>query len=339
MSQEKINIAMVGATGIVGEMLLKLLAEREFPVGDLYLIASERSTGTVITFLGKHIRVVTIEDFDFSKVQLAFFAVDSKTSEKYVPIATSKGAVVIDKSTHFRYDDDVPLVVPEVNPETLEFLPARRIIANPNCSTIQLVMVLKPIHDAVGILRVNVSTYQSVSGAGRVGVQELGRETAELLNGKPAVPEVFTHQIAFNCLAQIDEFQENGYTKEEMKLHWETQKILGDPRVQVNATAVRVPVFYGHSEAVHLETEHPIEAKQVEEILSQVDGVTLMTGHEYPSPATDAVDQDSVFVGRVRQDFTHPNGIDLWIVADNIRKGAALNAIQIAELLLSRGLI
>ena len=329
-----VDVAVVGATGVVGETFLELLAEREFPINNLYALASENSVDEVVMFNGKPIKVQDVAEFDFEKVQYAFFSAGEKRSALYAPKAADAGCVVIDNSAQFRYDPEIPLVVPEVNPSALMNYRARNIIANPNCSTIQLVVALKPIYDAVGITRVNVATYQSVSGAGRNGIEELATQTAQLLNGASVDMKAFPQQIAFNVIPHIDRFEDNGYTREEMKLFWETQKIMGDPSILVNATAVRVPVFYGHSEAVHLETDQPIDLENVLTLLREAPGIHLFEGDAYPTPVTDAASQDKVFIGRVRLDITHPNGIDLWVVSDNVRKGAALNAVQIAELLL-----
>lgn len=330
----RVNVAVVGATGIVGEAFLDILAEREFPINHLYALASEHSKDDVVMFSGKPIKVQDVADFDFEQVQYAFFSAGEKISALYAPKAAEAGCIVIDNSAQFRYDPEVPLVIPEVNAEALVNYRARNIIANPNCSTIQLAVVLKPIYDAVGITRVNVATYQSVSGAGRNGIEELAKQTAQLLNGASAEVTAFPQQIAFNLIPQIDSFQENGYTREEMKLFWETQKIFNDPNIVVNATAVRVPVFYGHSEAVHLEINQTIDLESLLSLLREAPGITLFEGDTYPTPVVDGASQDKVCVGRVRLDITHPNGVNLWIVSDNVRKGAALNAVQIAELLL-----
>jgi aspartate-semialdehyde dehydrogenase len=274
--------------------------------------------------------------FDFSQVQLALFSAGAAVSKEYAPKAVAAGAVVVDNSSQFRYEPDVPLVVAEVNPAALAGHRARGIVANPNCSTMQLMVALKPLHDAAGIERLTVATYQSVSGAGRKGIEELGRQSAELLNGRPIEPKAFAKQIAFNCLPHIDAFQDNGYTREEMKIVWETRKILGDESIRVSATAVRVPVFYGHSEAVHLETRTKLTAAEARELLKKAPGVEVLdepaTGG-YPTPVTEAAYRDPVFVGRIREDLSHPRGLALWVVADNVRKGAALNAVQLAELL------
>lgn len=331
------DVAVVGATGVVGEVILEVLTQRGFPVGKVYPLASERSAGEKVMFDGKPVSVANVADFDFSNAHFAFFSAGSEVSKQYAPIAADAGCIVIDNTSYFRNEPDIPLIVPEVNPEALEGFQARNIIANPNCSTIQMVVALKPIMDAVGISRVNVCTYQSVSGAGRKAIEELARQTAELLNGQEAQVEVLSKQIAFNAIPHIDVFQDNGYTKEEMKMVWETQKILGDDSIQVNPTAVRVPVFYGHSEAVHLETKQPLDAADARELLLRSPGLHVIEDPEdYPTCITDAANEDAVFVGRIRNDISHPNGLNLWIVADNVRKGAALNAVQIAELLINR---
>ncbi|MBB5206676.1 aspartate-semialdehyde dehydrogenase [Chiayiivirga flava] len=329
------TVAIVGATGAVGEAMLAILEERDFPVGKLVALASERSAGEDITFRKRAITVQDLATFDPAGVDIALFSAGGSVSLEYAPKFAAAGAIVIDNSSAFRYDADIPLVVSEVNPEQVHRRP-RGIIANPNCSTMQMLVALAPIHREAGIERINVATYQSVSGAGRSGMDELGRQTAALLNFAQLEPAKFAVQIAFNLIPQIDDFQDNGYTKEEMKLVWETRKILGDDSIQVNPTAVRVPVFYGHSEAVHLETRRPITAERVRELLEAAPGVEVVDERVpggYPTPVTHASGTDPVYVGRIRQDISHPRGIDLWIVSDNIRKGAALNAVQIAELL------
>ncbi len=332
----QVNVAVVGATGAVGEVMVEILAERKFPVADLHLLASERSAGTAVRFNGRSIRVKRLDEFDFAGVDIGLFSAGAATSAKFAPIAAAAGCVVIDNTSQFRYDDDVPLVIPEINPGAIAQRP-RGIIANPNCSTIQMLVALKPIHDAVGIERINVATYQSVSGAGAKGVRELAAQTADLLNAKPIEPKAFTRQIAFNVIPHIDAFQENGYTKEEMKMVWETRKILGSPDIMVNPTCVRVPVFYGHSEAVHIETRTKITAATARELLRKTPGVQVLDERKdggYPTAVVDGAGKDPVFVGRIREDISHPRGLDLWIVSDNVRKGAALNGVQIAELLL-----
>jgi aspartate-semialdehyde dehydrogenase len=332
---KKTNIAIVGATGVVGQTFIEILQQRQFPVAKLFPLASERSEGEVIQFNGHSHRVLNIDKFDFSKVEIAFFSAGSETSAKYVPIAAKAGCIVIDNSSQFRYEPDVPLVVPEVNPHALVHYRNRNIIANPNCSTIQMVVALKPIYDRVGIRRIHVSTYQSVSGAGKKAIEELARQTKDLLNGQPAVRKHLPRQIAFNLIPQIDIFLENGYTKEEMKMVWETQKILENNSIEVNPTAVRVPVFYSHSESVWIETEQELSAEEAIQILSAAPGVKVVTGDDYPTPLA-VTNQDEVFVGRIRNDLNNPFGLNLWIVGDNVRKGAALNGVQIAELLLEQ---
>ena len=336
--QDTYDMAIVGATGMVGEAMLSILAERNFPVGKLYLLAGENSAGTRLEFEGTYHKVERLSDFDFSKVQIALFSAGASVSAEYAPKAAETGCVVIDNTSQFRRDADIPLVIPEVNAHAVGDYSLRGIIANPNCSTIQMLVALKPIHDAVKITRINVSTYQAVSGAGKKGVEELASQTANLLNGLEAKTAEFTKQIAFNVIPHIDEFQENGYTKEEMKMVWETQKILEDDEILVNPTAVRVPVFFGHSEALHIETREPITADMARELLSTAPGVSLIDERKdgaYPTPVTDAANKDNVFVGRVREDVSYFNGLNLWVVADNVRKGAALNTVQIAEILIN----
>ncbi|MEL7291004.1 MAG: aspartate-semialdehyde dehydrogenase [Pseudomonadota bacterium] len=333
MSQQY-NVAILGATGAVGETILEVLQERKFPVGELYLLASERSEGKTYRFNGKTVKVQNVEDFDWSQAHIALFSAGGELSAKWAPIAADEGVIVIDNTSQFRYDYDIPLVVPEVNPEAIAEFRNRNIIANPNCSTIQMLVALKPIHDAVGIERINVSTYQSVSGAGKSGIDELAGQTAKLLNGMPAENNEFSQQIAFNCIPQIDQFMENGYTREEMKMVWETQKIFNDPGITVNPTCVRVPVFYGHAEAIHLETCAPIDAQEVSNLLEQTDGIEVFQGEDFPTQVRDAGGKDQVMVGRIRNDISHHSGVNLWVVADNVRKGAATNAVQIAEVLI-----
>ncbi|EOV0082959.1 aspartate-semialdehyde dehydrogenase [Vibrio parahaemolyticus] len=333
MSQQY-NVAILGATGAVGETILEVLQERKFPVGELFLLASERSEGKTYRFNGKTVRVQNVEEFDWSQAHIALFSAGGDLSAKWAPIAADEGVIVIDNTSHFRYEYDIPLVVPEVNPEAIAEFRNRNIIANPNCSTIQMLVALKPIHDAVGIERINVSTYQSVSGAGKAGIDELAGQTAKLLNGLPADKKQFSQQIAFNCIPQIDQMMENGYTKEEMKMVWETQKIFNDPSITVNPTCVRVPVFYGHAEAVHVETRSPIDAQEVINLLEQTEGVEVFRGDDFPTQVRDAGGKDHVMVGRIRNDISHHSGVNLWVVADNVRKGAATNAVQIAEVLI-----
>ncbi len=328
------TVAIVGATGAVGEAMLSVLAERQFPIGRLHLLASARSAGEKIEYGARKIVVEDLATFDPAGVDIALFSAGGSVSLEYAPRFAAAGAVVIDNSSAFRYDVDVPLVVSEVNPEQVANRP-RGIIANPNCSTMQMLVALAPIHRAVGIERINVATYQSVSGAGRSGMEELGKQTAAMLGFQTLEPKKFAVQIAFNLIPQIDDFMENGYTKEEMKLVWETRKILGDDRIQVNPTAVRVPVFYGHSEAVHLETRTKLSAADARALLEAAPGVEVVDDRVpggYPTPVTHAAGTDPVYVGRIREDVSHPRGLNLWIVSDNIRKGAALNAVQLAEL-------
>ena len=331
------NVAVVGATGAVGETMLEILAERNFPVGEVYALASANSVGKRVEFNGGTLVVQDLAKFDFSKVQIGLFSPGASVSEIYAPIAAAAGCVVIDNTSQFRYVDDIPLIVPEVNPEAIADYKNHGIIANPNCSTIQMLVALKPIHDAVGITRINVATYQAVSGTGKEAIEELGQQTAGIFNSKKVEPSVYPHQIAFNVLPQIDVFMENGYTKEEMKMVWETQKIMGDKNILVNATAVRVPVFYGHSEAVHIETRDKITADEVRKLLENAPGITVIderVNGGYATAVTHSTGQDATFVSRIREDISHPRGIDLWVVSDNIRKGAALNSIQIAEVLI-----
>jgi aspartate-semialdehyde dehydrogenase len=337
MSKEY-DVAVVGATGAVGEVMISVLEERNFPVRNLYLLASSRSAGKTIQFRGKSIRVTDLAEFDFSQAQIGLFSAGGSISAEYAPKAAAAGCVVIDNTSHFRRDDDIPLIVPEVNIDALAGYSARNIIANPNCSTIQMLVALKPIYDAVGIARINVATYQAVSGTGKEAIEELAAQTARLLNGQDITAEVYPKQIAFNVLPHIDTFQDNGYTREEMKMVWETQKIFGDPGILVNPTCVRVPVFFGHSEAVHIETVDKITAEEARALLQNAPGVTVVDERVdggYPTAVTEAAGKDAVFVGRIREDVSHPRGLNLWIVSDNVRKGAALNSVQIAESLIS----
>ena len=332
----KYDVAVVGATGAVGEAMLEILGERDFPVNNVYPLASERSAGKKVPFKGKYLTVQNLSTFDFSKAQIGLFSAGAGISETYAPIAAAAGCVVIDNTSQFRYDDEIPLVVPEVNPHAIADYTRHGIIANPNCSTIQMLVALKPLHDAAGIERINVCTYQAVSGTGKEAIEELAGQTAGLLSGKPVDASVYPKQIAFNVLPHIDVFQDNGYTREEMKMVWETQKIMEDPSILVNPTAVRVPVFFGHSEALHIETRDKLTAQQATELLQNAPGIVVLDEHEdggYPTAVTEGANQDPVYVGRVREDISHPQGIDLWVVADNVRKGAALNSVQIAEIL------
>ena len=334
---KKYDIAVVGATGAVGEAILKVLEERNFPVGKLYLLASSRSAGKKLEFNGSWVKIEDLAEFDFSKVQIGLFSPGASISREYAPKAAAAGCIVVDNTSEFRYDDDIPLIVPEVNPEAVIGYKNRGIIANPNCSTIQMLVALKPIYDAVGITRVNVSTYQAVSGSGKEAIKELVTQTANLLNMKKAEPKVYPKQIAFNVIPQIDVFLENGYTKEEMKMVWETKKIMGDDSIQVNPTAVRVPVFFGHSEALHIETKQKITAEEAKKLLASFDGIELIDEQVdggYPTAVSDAADTNPVYVGRVREDISCEKGLNMWVVADNVRKGAATNTVQIAELLI-----
>jgi len=338
--KQKPKIAVVGATGAVGEVMLSILAERGHREDRVTALASERSAGQDVEFGNTQLEVQNLAEFVFASVDYALFSAGGSVSKEYAPRAAAAGAIVIDNTSAFRYDDDVPLVVPEVNAHLLDAIDGGCIIANPNCSTIQMVVALAPIHTVAGITRINVATYQSVSGAGRKGLQELALQTAQKLNFQEPQMSAFSQPIAFNVLPQIDTLMENGYTREEMKMLWETQKILEDPAVQVNATAVRVPVFYGHSEAVHFETREDISLEQVCELLQKARGVELLKNESgnHPTAVTHAAGKDAVYVGRLRRDLSHPRGFSMWVVADNIRKGAALNAIQIMDYLEQRRL-
>jgi aspartate-semialdehyde dehydrogenase len=330
------RVAVLGATGLVGDTMISVLEERDFPVSELFPLASNRSLGKTVQLKGKSYPVLDVATFDFSKADIGLFSAGASVSAQYAPIAAAAGCVVIDNTSQFRYEDDIPLVVPEVNPHAIARYKTRGIIANPNCSTIQMLVALKPLHDAAGITRINVATYQSVSGAGKEAVDELAQQTAELLNGRPVKPNVLAKQIAFNCLPQIDTFQDNGYTKEEMKMFWETRKIMEDDSILVNATAGRVPVFYGHSEAVHIETRRKLTAAEARALLEKAPGVTVLDERVpggWPTAATEAANHDTVYVGRIREDISHERGLDLWVVSDNVRKGAATNSVQIAEIL------
>ena len=335
------NVAVVGATGAVGEAMLSILEKRNFPVDQLFPLASERSAGKTVMFKGKPVKVQNLAEFDFSQAQIGLFSAGGSVSAEYAPKAGAAGCIVIDNTSHFRYEDDIPLVVPEVNPQRIADYTTRNIIANPNCSTIQMLVALKPIYDKVGIERISVATYQAVSGTGKEAIEELARQTADLLNGREVTCSVYPRQIAFNALPHIDVFMENGYTKEEMKMCWETRKIFADDDIKVSATCVRIPVFYGHSEAVQVETTAPISAAEVRELLASAAGVTVIDERKdggYPTAVDNSVGQDAVFVGRIRQDISLDNGINMWVVSDNVRKGAALNSVQIAELLIKNHL-
>jgi aspartate-semialdehyde dehydrogenase len=332
----KPNIAIVGATGAVGETFISVLAEREFPVNTLYLLASERSVGKFVSFKGQQLEVMDLDFFDFTKVDIALFSAGADVSKVYALEAAACGCVVVDNTSYFRNDPDIPLVIPEVNAHRIADYKSKNIIANPNCSTIQMLVALKPIYDAVGISRINVATYQSVSGSGKEAISELINQMGELLNGRPVTPKVYSKQIAFNVLPHIDKFEDNGYTKEEMKMVWETRKILEDDAIMVNPTAVRVPVIYGHSEAIHIELKKPLSAVAARKLLAAAPGVKVIDDvvkNKYPTAVHDVTGRDEVFVGRIREDISHPCGLNMWVVADNIRKGAATNAVQIAEIL------
>ncbi len=333
------NVAIVGATGAVGETILSILEERNFPIDTLYPLASSRSAGNVITCQGKNWIIEDLAEFDFTKADIGLFSAGGSVSAEYAPKAASAKCVVVDNTSHFRYDEDIPLVVPEVNAEKIAEYTNRYIVANPNCSTIQMLVALKPIKDKVGISRINVATYQAVSGSGKSAISELTNQTMNLLNGQGVETNVYPKQIAFNVLPHIDVFQENGYTKEEMKMVWETQKIFGDSDIVVNPTAVRVPVVYGHSEAVHIETKEKITAGEATALLESAPGVKVIDTRSdggYATPFTDSATNDEVFVSRIREDISHDLGLNLWVVGDNIRKGAALNTVQIAEILIDK---
>lgn len=335
----KHSIAIVGATGLVGTTLLSLFEEKKlFPVKELFLVASQQSAGKTLTFNHEQHFIHDLATFDFSRVKVAFFCVSNDLASQYVPKATKAGCIVIDKSYFYRNHPDVPLIVPEVNLNVLPEFRKMNIIANPNCTTIPIAVGLKPIYDAVGITRINVSTYQAVSGTGKEAISELTEQTKQLLANEPISPKVYSQQIAFNVLPHIDDFQSNGYTREEMKIVNEMQKIFNDTRIAINPTAVRVPVFYGHAASVHLETLDKITAEQAIKLLSKAPGVKLIQGeYPYPTPVKHAAGCDYVYVGRIREDISHARGLNLWIVADNLRKGAALNALQIAEELFKSG--
>jgi aspartate-semialdehyde dehydrogenase len=329
------KVAVVGATGAVGRQMVACLEERKFPVAELLPLASERSIGKTVSFQNREtpVRVLSADSFD--GVEIALFSAGAGISKEYGPVAARAGAVVVDNSSAWRMDPEVPLVVPEVNPQDIGLYPQRGIIANPNCSTIQMVVALKPLHDAAGIKRVVVSTYQAVSGTGQKAVEELSEQVRALLSLQDAKNKVYPHRIAFNVLPHIDVFLENGYTKEEMKMVDETKKIMGDDSIQVTATTVRVPVFYGHSEAVNIETARKLTPTEARDILARAPGVKVVDDplrNQYPMPL-DAAGQDLTLVGRIREDFSIANGLNFWVVADNVRKGAATNAIQIAEIL------
>ncbi|QJB57995.1 aspartate-semialdehyde dehydrogenase [Pseudodesulfovibrio sp. zrk46] len=332
-------VAVVGATGAVGQEMLKVLEQRNFPYSEVIPMASARSAGKKVEFKGEELTVVELTEDSFEGVDLALFSAGGSTSEKFAPIAAKAGCVVVDNSSAWRMNDECPLVVPEVNPHDLDW--HKGIIANPNCSTIQMMVALKPIHDEAKIKRVVVSTYQAVSGTGQKAIEELENQTRRLMSGQPVVADVYPHQIAFNCLPHIDVFMDNGYTKEEMKMVHETVKIMGDASIKVTATCVRVPCFYGHSESINIETEEKMTADDVRALLAKAPGVVVEDYPEkkaYPMPIN-AAGEDATYVGRIREDETIENGINMWVVSDNIRKGAALNTVQIAETLMERDLV
>jgi len=334
--KEQFDVAVVGATGLVGQTMIEILEQREFPVGNLHAFASERSVGKTVEFRGKHVKVQALESFDFAGVDIGLFSAGADVSAEHAPRAGEAGCIVIDNTSCFRNEPDIPLIVPEVNAAAIADYPPRNIIANPNCSTIQMVVALAPIHAAVGLERINVATYQAVSGAGRGLVEALAGQTAALLGGQPKDLDGDEKPIAFNAIPHIDEFQDNGYTREEMKLVWETRKIFDDDSILVNPTAVRIPVFFGHSEALHVETRDPLSAADARALLEAAPGVTVIDERRlggYPTAVTEGANQDAVFVGRIRQDISHDRGLNLWVVSDNVRKGAALNSVQIAEIL------
>lgn len=331
------RVAVLGATGLVGETLVKVLEERDFPVSELHALASDRSIGKDVTFRGRRVPVTDVASFDFSRADIGLFSAGAEVSRIQAPRAAAAGCVVIDNSPEFRQQADVPLVVPEVNPEAIARFRPRLIIANPSCSTIQMLVALKPLHDAAGIERINVATYQSVSGAGREAVEELAQQSIALISGRgPVKPKVLPAQIAFNVVPQVDAFADDGYTREELQMSWETRKVLGDDSILVNATAVRVPVFFGHSEVVSIETRRKLGAEEARALLEAAPGVQVIDSRKpggYPTAAVEGANQDTVYVGRIREDMSHDRGLTLWIVADNVRKGAATNSVQIAEIL------
>ncbi len=330
------NVAVVGAGSLVGEAILDVLAKRKFPIGKIYALEFETDGEQYVDFGHKTLDVESVEDFDFASVQLALFASTESVAVNYVPKAVAAGCIVIDDSACFRFDADVPLVVPDVNPHAIAGYKQGGIIANPGSMVSQMLVALKPLHDAATLTRLNVATYQAVSGTGRAGINELAHQTAQLLNARPVEPELYAKQIAFNLFPHIGAFQDNGYTWEEVKMVQETRKIMGLPELGVNPTAVRVPVFFGHSAAIHLETERKLTAAEATELLRQAPGVVVLDERVdggYPTPVTEAVNTDAVYVSRIREDISCASGLDLWVVADNVRKGAALNSVQIAEIL------
>jgi len=335
------KVAILGASGAVGREFINVLEERDFPIEELTLLASERSAGTKIEFRGEELTVKAVGPDSFAGCQIALFSPGAEASRQWAPIAAKAGAIVIDNTSAFRMEPDVPLIVPEVNPDAVAGAKARNIIANPNCSTIQMVVALKPLHDAAKIQRIVVSTYQSVSGKGQQGIHELEKQVSDLMNARETEAHAFAHRIAFNVLPHIDSFLENGYTKEEMKMVNETRKIMGDPSIQVSATCVRVPVFMGHSEAVNVTFEKKLTAAEARELLKAAPGIKVLDDPQnnvYPMPML-AVGDSATHVGRIREDISQPNGLELFVCADNLRKGAALNAVQIAELLVERNLV
>lgn len=330
------NVAVVGATGLVGGTMLSILEQRNFPVERIFPLASARSVGRTIKFRGKDVAVQDLETFDFSQAQLGLFSAGASVSKVHAVRAGAAGCVVVDNTSQFRYQDDIPLVITEVNPHAIAGYTRHNIIANPNCSTMQMLVALKPLHDAAHIERINVATYQSVSGGGQKAMDELTAQSVALSRGEPVTAKVIAKQIAYNCVPQIDVFLDNGYTKEEMKMFWETRKIFEDSSIRVNATAVRVGVYVGHSEAVSIETRRKLSAAQAREILAAAPGVVVIDERQpggYPTAVTEGAGKDPVYVGRIRDDISHERGLNLWIVSDNVRKGAALNSVQIAELL------
>ena len=333
---KEFNVAIVGITGAVGEAMLEILEARGFPVRDLFLLASDKSVGKRYQYKSKNFSVEALSKFDFKKAQIALFSAGSSVSREFAPKAASAGCVVIDNTSLFRREEHIPLIIPEVNPTQLERFKKSNIIANPNCSTIGMLVALEPIRSAVGIRRINVATYQAVSGSGKKGIEELAGQTARLLNAQPIESGVYPQQIAFNALPAIGDLEENGYTNEEMKMVWETQKIFEDDSILVNPTCVRIPVFYGHGEAIHVETRDPITAEKALDLLSDAPGVQVIDQRDpfdFPSAVRDSAGKDPVFVGRVREDISSERGLSMWVVSDNVRKGAALNSVQIAELL------
>jgi len=339
MAPKSLKVAVVGATGAVGNLMVKILEERSFPVGELTLLASVRSLGKTLPFKGTELPVQELREDSFHGIQVALFSAGGSVSKKFAPLAAAAGCVVIDNSSAFRMDPKVPLIVPEVNPDAVA--PHPNIIANPNCSTIQMVVALKPIYDAAGIKRIVVTTFQAVSGTGKRAIEELRQQVAAVVEGREVTREIYPYQIAFNCFPHIGAFLENGYTEEEMKMVNETRKIFRDPEIAVCATTVRIPVLFGHSEAVNIETRTPIGVDEVRALLAKAPGVRVVDDvarARYPIPL-EAAGTDDTLVGRIRQDPSAANGLAMWVVADNIRKGAATNAVQIAELLVARGLL